>query len=90
MKGIKFLILFYFIFNPLFSEEFIGKAQVIDGDTIKIGKEKIRLFGIDAPEKKQKCKKIYLSFLIFNFQKDYNCGQISKKALQEKIKKKRN
>ena len=29
-----------------------GKAQVIDGDTIKINDKKIRLFGIDAPEKK--------------------------------------
>ena len=28
-----------------------GKAQVIDGDTIKINDKKIRLFGIDAPEK---------------------------------------
>ena len=28
----------------------LGKAKVIDGDTIKINKKKIRLFGIDAPE----------------------------------------
>jgi len=34
-----------------------GKAQVIDGDTIKINDKKIRLFGIDAPEKKQIVKK---------------------------------
>ncbi|MCF6306034.1 MAG: hypothetical protein L3J33_11770 [Rhodobacteraceae bacterium] len=27
-----------------------GRAYVIDGDTIKIGKTKIRLAGIDAPE----------------------------------------
>ena len=27
-----------------------GKAHIIDGDTIKIGKTKIRLAGIDAPE----------------------------------------
>jgi len=33
-----------------------GKAKVIDGDTIKINKIKIRLFGIDAPEKNQICK----------------------------------
>ncbi len=35
----------------------IGKAQVIDGDTIKINEKKIRLFGIDAPEKNQICSK---------------------------------
>ena len=44
--------------NLSFSAEkiIIGKAQVIDGDTIKINGKKIRLFGIDAPEMKQICK----------------------------------
>lgn len=32
----------------------VGVAQVLDGDTIKIKGKTIRLFGIDAPEKKQK------------------------------------
>jgi endonuclease YncB( thermonuclease family) len=31
------------------------EVRVIDGDTIAIGGEKIRLFGIDAPEEKQIC-----------------------------------
>ena len=66
-----------------------GKAQVIDGDTIKINGKKIRLFGIDAPEKKQICQKIYMSFLIFNFQKDYKCGEKSTLALTNKIKDKK-
>ena len=39
----------------------VGIAEVIDGDTIRIDKKKIRLFGIDAPEKKQLCRKIFLS-----------------------------
>jgi hypothetical protein len=30
-----------------------GKPRVVDGDTIHIGKTKIRLHGIDAPEMKQ-------------------------------------
>lgn len=34
----------------------IGLARVIDGDTIHIGKTKIRLHAIDAPETKQECK----------------------------------
>ena len=34
----------------------IGQVQVTDGDTIRQGKLKIRLHGIDAPEYKQKCK----------------------------------
>lgn len=36
-------------------EEASGKAQVIDGDTIRINATTIRLFGIDAPEAKQTC-----------------------------------
>ena len=43
-----------------------GNVKVIDGDTIKINKKKIRLFGIDAPEKKQICKKTYINFLVFH------------------------
>ena len=42
-------------------DNIIGIAKVIDGDTIKIDSKKIRLFGIDAPEKKQFCKKPFLS-----------------------------
>lgn len=41
---------------PLVSGEHIsGPLRVIDGDTVAIGSEKIRLFGIDAPEKAQTC-----------------------------------
>ena len=36
--------------------DFIGKVKVVDGDTIKSGKIKIRLHGIDAPESKQTCR----------------------------------
>ena len=32
-----------------------GSARVVDGDTIWIGKTKIRLWAIDAPETKQEC-----------------------------------
>lgn len=33
-----------------------GKPRVIDGDTIEIGGERIRLYGIDAPEANQTCR----------------------------------
>lgn len=49
------------------------KVRVVDGDTIEINSEKIRLFGIDAPERGQPCKKNDIP---------YNCGEASKKHLQ--------
>ena len=33
----------------------MGKAHIIDGDSLRINKHEIRLFGIDAPEYKQHC-----------------------------------
>ncbi len=33
-----------------------GTATVVDGDTIKIRGERIRLHGIDAPESRQICR----------------------------------
>ena len=48
-----------------------GIAKGIDGDTIKINSNKIRLHGIDAPEAKQKCKKERLKIFFFSLDKDY-------------------
>ena len=33
----------------------VGRARVIDGDTIEIAGARYRLFGIDAPETRQTC-----------------------------------
>jgi endonuclease YncB( thermonuclease family) len=33
-----------------------GRAKVIDGDSLEIAGERIRLFGIDAPESRQECR----------------------------------
>ena len=54
----------------------LGKAKVIDGDTIHINKNKIRLHAIDAPETIQTCKKN---------SKVWNCGVESTKFLKELI-----
>ncbi len=85
------IILFLSIITSAISFEkiIIGKANITDGDTIKINDQKIRLFGIDAPETKQFCKEVYLSFLIFNFKRDYKCGEKSTNALKKKIKDKK-
>ena len=36
--------------------ELAGEAKVTDGDTIRIGDTRIRLWGIDAPERRQTCQ----------------------------------
>lgn len=34
-----------------------GTAKAIDGDTLEVGGERVRLYGIDAPEKSQTCQR---------------------------------
>ena len=60
------------------SKTILGKAKVIDGDTIHIKKNKIRLHAIDAPETNQTCNKN---------NKVWNCGVESTKFLMELIGK---
>ena len=72
------LIFTYLIFVTNFghSKTIMGKARIIDGDTIHIKTNKIRLHGIDAPETKQICK-------IEN--EDWYCGKQSTKELKNLI-----
>jgi endonuclease YncB( thermonuclease family) len=80
----KFLILIFFILcNSAYSEiKFISsnveKVIVTDGDSLKIGKEKIRLSGIDAPEMKQICYD--------HNDTPYACGHLAKTHLEDIIK----
>jgi endonuclease YncB( thermonuclease family) len=41
---------------PAVAEGFLGRASVIDGDTLEIRGVRIRLWGIDAPESDQLCR----------------------------------
>ena len=72
---IIFLFCFTFSFSPQ-AQSIIGKGKIIDGDTIHIGKNKIRLHGIDAPEWNQPCT-------INN--KVWECGKKSALALKKII-----
>ena len=65
------LIIFSLALN-VNSKTITGNAKVIDGDTIHIGSNKIRLHGIDAPETDQTCEKKNITWF---------CGQESTKAL---------
>ena len=85
------LIFFLSSYNDVKSEEvkiISGIAKVTDGDTIRIKGKKIRFFGIDAPEKKQQCKKPWLTISFISFSKDYPCGKISTDKLKKKINNK--
>ena len=40
---------------PAHASDLVGRASVIDGDTLEIHGERIRIEGIDAPESRQTC-----------------------------------
>jgi endonuclease YncB( thermonuclease family) len=72
---IKLSLTFFFTLF-LTSSVHADQLTVTDGDTIRIGEERIRFSGIDAPELKQTC--LYQEI-------EFNCGEFSKNLLIEKI-----
>ncbi len=55
------------------ADQLSGRATVTDGDTIRIGRTRIRLHGIDAPERRQTCTSDGQS---------WRCGEASTEALK--------
>ena len=81
-SGMKTVALFValatsFVVFASADEVLTGGARIIDGDTLEINGQRIRLEGIDAPEPKQKCKDSDGDF--------YWCGQRATKALATRI-----
>jgi len=53
-----------------------GRAHVIDGDSLRIGGEEIRLLGVDAPEGRQTCRRSGATWA---------CGEQARDALARMI-----
>lgn len=61
--------------SPAMAQTVEGRASVIDGDTIEISGERIRLNGVDAPESWQHCAD--------EGGKEYRCGKDAAFALDD-------
>jgi endonuclease YncB( thermonuclease family) len=59
-------------FDNRASHQIAGSVRVVDGDTLVIGSQRIRLAGMDAPELGQQCLRNGVS---------YDCGQSARMAL---------
>lgn len=68
----------FWVIGPACAQDHIvGVASVIDGDTIEIHGQRIRLFGIDAPESSQLCAR--------PGGERWRCGQRASLALADRI-----
>ena len=74
---IVFIVLTLFVVSTVLADDLTGKPRIIDGDTIELAGERVRLHGIDAPESKQICQR--------NDDSEYRCGDMATFALAEII-----
>ena len=63
-----------------------GKAYATDGDTIRIGEHKIRVYGIDAPESRQNCQTAERQVPCGKFAKDHLAALLAQHAVACEVK----
>ena len=77
LNHIVIIFIYFMSFSLANCKSLDNSIRIIDGDTIILNSEKIRFYGIDTPEKKQKCKdKNGLS---------YPCGEFATNQLKKII-----
>jgi endonuclease YncB( thermonuclease family) len=62
--------------GPALTATLTGSPQIIDGDTLELAGQRIRLFGIDAPDLDQLCR---------HGGRDYQCGKVARATLWDLI-----
>jgi endonuclease YncB( thermonuclease family) len=65
------------LISPAAADSLVGRASVVDADTVEVAGQRIRLHAIDAPESSQLCRT--------GTGEDYRCGQIAALALADFI-----
>ncbi len=66
--------------GPAWADTLAGTVTVVDGDTVKFGQQRVRIFAIDAPERQQSCTRPGNGVTI-----TYACGQEARDALTAMI-----
>lgn len=72
----RLAVLLSLLAGPVHAQTISGRAQAIDGDTLTIGGQKVRLHGVDAPELDQTCT---------TAGRDWPCGAFARDLLAELI-----
>ncbi|MES2846482.1 MAG: thermonuclease family protein [Pseudomonadota bacterium] len=77
MLIIRSLIVLLLALTPVWAADLSGTARAIDGDTLDVGSARVRLFGIDAPERDQRCDRAGQSWA---------CGRFARQVLADLIR----